>query len=284
MSVAKNHAFGWRLRSVAAAVLLLVASAAPVLAQNVPAAPPSVLVQWPDTIYTNGRIITFDDTAVNNNPGKIAEALAVRAGIIIAIGSAKEIATLKGEKTKVIDLQGKTMMPAFVHSHNHIQGPAEQKAYELFNLPELTPGYYLDTGVEWTSKEILAKIKAAVDQLRAKADVTKSEWIGIKLFEDPEKGFPTIATASQLMGSWVDADAEIKKADIDEIVPDRMFELTVAASVQDRPRRGHKRNVWYKLSAGENGAPVWKEFMDFTWEPWVYDQPVAKRQAIETKD
>jgi hypothetical protein len=284
MSVAKNHAFGWRLRSVAAAVLLLVASAAPVLAQNVPAAPPSVLVQWPDTIYTNGRIITFDDTAVNNNPGKIAEALAVRAGIIIAIGSAKEIATLKGEKTKVIDLQGKTMMPAFVHSHNHIQGPAEQKAYELFKLPEITPGYYLDTGVEWTSKEILAKIKAAIDQLRAKADVTENEWIGIKLFEDPDKGFPTIATASQLMGAWVDADTEIKKADIDAIVPDRMFELTVAASVQDRPRRGHKKNVWYKLSAGENGQPVWQEFMEFKWQPWVYDQPVAKRKVIETND
>lgn len=284
MSARKSRASGWRLRSVFAAALLLVTSAAPGLSQNAPAAPPDILVQWPDTIYTNGRIITFDETAVNNNPGTIAEALAVRAGIIIAIGSAKEIGTLKGEKTKVIDLQGKTMMPAFVHSHNHIQGPAEQKAYELFNLPELTPGYYLDTGVEWTSKEILAKIKAAVDQLRAKTDVTENEWIGIKLFEDPEKGFPTIATASHLMGPWVDKDAEIKKADIDAIVPDRMFELTVAASVQDRPRRGHKRNVWYKLSAGENGAPAWKEFMEFKWEPWVYDQPVAKRQVIETKD
>lgn len=284
MSVTKNRASSWRLRSAFAAALLLAMSATPVLAQNAASAPPNMLIQWPDTIYTNGRIITFDDTAVNNNPGTVAEALAVRGGIIIAIGSAKEIATLKGEKTKVIDLQGKTMMPAFVHSHNHIQGPAEQKAYELFNLPEFTPGYYLDTNVEWTSKEILAKIKAAVDQLRAKTNVTENEWIGIKLFEDPAKGFPTIATASQLMGPWVDADAEIKKADIDAIVPDRMFELTVAASVQDRPRRGHKRNIWYKLSASETGAPVWKEFLEFKWEPWVYDQPVAKRQVIETKD
>lgn len=284
MRVRKSRASGWRLRSVFAAALLLVASAAPVLAQGVAAGIPDVLVQWPDTIYTNGRIITFDDTAVNDNPGTVAEALAVRAGIIIAIGSAKEIGALKGEKTKVIDLQGKTMMPAFVHSHNHIQGPAEQKAYELFKLPQFTPGYYLDTGVEWTSKEILAKVKAAVDQLRAKTDVTENEWIGIKLFEDPDKGFPTIATASQLMGAWVDADTEIKKADIDAIVPDRMFELTVAASVQDRPRRGHKRDVWYKLSADEKGAPVWEELMEFKWQPWVYDQPVAKRKVIETKD
>ena len=279
----RSRTFGWQLRSVSAAVaLLLVAFAVPVLAQNITA--PGVLVQWPDTIYTNGRIITFDNTAVNNDPGTIAEALAVRAGVIIAIGSTKEISALRGEKTKVIDLQGKTMMPAFVHSHNHIQGPAEQKAYELFKLPEFTPGYYLDTGVEWTSKEILAKIKAAVDQLRAKADVTENEWIGIKLFEDPDKGFPTIATASYLMGPWVDADAEIRKADIDAIVPDRMFELTVAASVQDRPRRGFKRNVWHKLSAGKDGAPVWQELMEFKWEPWVYDQPVAKRKVIETND
>jgi hypothetical protein len=281
MSVRKSRAFGWRLRSVLAAALLLVASAAPVLAQGVAA--PGVLVQWPDTIYTNGRIITFDDTKVNNNPGTVAEALAVRDGIIIAIGSAKEIATLKGEKTKVIDLQGKTMMPAFVHSHNHIQGPAEQKAYDIFKLPELTPGYYLDTGVEWTSKEILAKIKAAVDQLRAKMNVTEKEWIGIQLFEDPNKGFPTIATAAHLMGPWIDADAEIRKSDIDAIVPDRMFELTVASTVQRRPR-SFKRDVWYKLSAGPNGAPVWTEVMAFKWTPWVYDQPVAKRQIIESND
>lgn len=280
MSARESRASGWWLRSMFAAALLLVVSAAPVLAQAVP----SVLVQWPDTIYTNGKIITFDDTKVNNNPGTVAEALAVRAGIIIAIGSAKEIGALKGEKTKVIDLQGKTMMPAFVHSHNHIQGPAEQKAYELYKLPEFTPGYYLDTGVEWTSPEILAKVKAAVDQLRAKADVAKNEWIGIKLFEDPDKGFPTIATASQLMGAWVDADTEIKKADIDKIVPDRMFELTVAASVQRRPTRGFKRDVWYKLTAGKNGEPVWQEFLAFKWTPWVYDQPVAKRKVIESED
>lgn len=283
MSVRKSRASGWRLRIASAAALLLMASAAPVLAQGVAAAIPDVLVQWPDTIYTNGRIITFDDTAVNDNPGTIAEALAVRNGIIIAIGSASKIGALKGEKTKVIDLQGKTMMPAFVHSHNHIQGPAEQKAYDIFNLPELTPGYYLDTGVEWTSKEILAKIKAAVDQLRAKADVAEKEWIGVQLFEDPSKGFPTIATAAHLMGPWVDADAEIRKSDIDAIVPDRMFELTVAATVQRRPR-GVKRDVWYKLTAGEGGAPVWKEFMEFKWTPWVYDQPVAKRKAIESND
>lgn len=280
MDAGKSRAFGWRWRRVSAAfALLFMVFAAPVAAQ----VKPDVLVQWPDTIYINGKIITFDNTAINNDPGRVAEALAVRAGIIIAIGSTQEISALKGEKTKVIDLQGKTMMPAFVHSHNHIQGPAEQKAYELFKLPEFTPGYYLDTGVEWTSQEILAKIKAAVDQLRAKADVAKNEWIGIKLFEDPDKGFPTIATASQLMGAWVDADTEIKKADIDAIVPDRMFELTVAASVQRRPQR-FKRNIWYKLSAGKNGEPVWQEFLPFEWTPWVYDQPVAKRKVIESDD
>ena len=283
MGARKSHAFGWTLPCVSAAVLLLAASVAPAAAQDVAAAPPDVLVQWPDTIYTNGRIITFDDTAVNDNPGTIAEALAVRDGTIIAIGSANEIAALKGEETEVIDLQGMTMMPAFVHSHNHIQGPAEQKAYDLFNLPELTPGYYLNTGVEWTSKEILAKVKAAVDQLRAKYDVAEEEWIGIQLFEDPDKGFPTIATASNLMGTWVDADAEIRQDDVDAIVPDRMFELTVAATVQERPDDA-KRDVWYKLSAGEGGAPVWEEVMEFQWEPWVYDQPVEKREVIETND
>jgi len=279
MNIAKSGA-----RSVFAVLLLVLAAPAmQATAQEAGTAAPEQLVQWPDTIYTNAKIVTFDDTAMNDNPGTIAEAMAVRDEVIIALGTTEEIMQLRGSDTNVIDLQGKIMLPGFVHSHNHIQGPAEQKAYDIFNLSELTPGYYLNTGVEWTADEIKAKLKKAITDLRQQVDVTETEWIGIQLIEDPAKGFPSIATASNLMGTYEPDAAEIKQADLDELVPDRMFELTVASSVQERPD-DFEKDVWYRLSAGEGGDPVWEKVAAFQWEPWVYDQPVQQREVIDFGD
>ena len=47
------------------------------------------------------------------------EALAVKDGRILAVGSEKEVLAMAGEGTKKIDLGGKTMLPGFVDSHGH---------------------------------------------------------------------------------------------------------------------------------------------------------------------
>ena len=282
MKVTRGPAIGRALQGASIAMLLLLAPAATTVAQQAPI--PEQLVQWPDTIYVNGIVASFDNTKVNDDPGTLYEAVAVRGGLIIALGTTAEIQRLRGKNTRVIDLEGKMMLPGFVHSHNHIFGPAEQKSFDIFKLSELTPGYYLNTGVEWTGPEIKEKVKTAVAQLRAKFNVGEEDWIGVQLFPDADKGFPSIATASNLMGTYKPEDAEITQADLDAIVSDRRFELTVAASVQDRPRRGFKRDVWYQLSVGEKGAPVWKEVMDFAWTPWVYDKPVKQREVIDFGD
>ncbi|MEM8895681.1 MAG: amidohydrolase [Bacteroidota bacterium] len=69
-----------------------------------------------DTIITNANIYTVDEA----NPK--AQAVALRADTIIAVGSEEEILALKGGKTEVLDLQGKTMTPGLIESHAHIMG------------------------------------------------------------------------------------------------------------------------------------------------------------------
>ena len=284
MIICRSDSPGSITRGLFIALVLALAPAAQVHAQGAASSVPAQLIQWPDTIYTNAKIITFNDTTVNDNPGSIVQAMAVRDEIIVALGSTEEVMRLRGKDTKVIDLQGKVMLPGFVHSHNHIQGPAEQKSFEIFNLSQMTPGYYLNTGVEWTADEIKEKVKKALTDLRQKVNVQESEWIGIQLVADAKKGFPSIATVSNLMGTYRPEDAEITQADLDKLVPDRMFELTVASSVQDRPRRDFKRDVWYQLSAGQKGEPVWKEVMELKWTPWVYEKPVKQREVINFGD
>jgi len=66
-----------------------------------------------DTIYHNGPILTIDD----NMPW--AEAVAVRDGRILAVGPESEVLALAGATTRLMDLEGRTLVPGFVESHGH---------------------------------------------------------------------------------------------------------------------------------------------------------------------
>ena len=66
-----------------------------------------------DTIYHNGTIITIDDSR------PAAEAVAVRDGRILAVGSEAEVLGTAGDGTRRVDLAGRTMLPGFVDSHGH---------------------------------------------------------------------------------------------------------------------------------------------------------------------
>ncbi len=67
-----------------------------------------------DIIYHGGPILTLvkDDDR--------AEALAVKAGKILAVGSKKEVMACKGKDTKLLDLGGKCLMPGFIDPHSHV--------------------------------------------------------------------------------------------------------------------------------------------------------------------
>jgi predicted amidohydrolase YtcJ len=67
-----------------------------------------------DTIYHGGPIVTIDDS----NP--TAEAVAVKEGKIVAIGSESDVMTWRGDDTKVVDLEGKTLLPGFMDAHGHV--------------------------------------------------------------------------------------------------------------------------------------------------------------------
>ena len=66
-----------------------------------------------DTIYSGGPIITINDDQPT------AEAVAVRNGRIVAVGSVAELSAFKNETTVMYDLAGRAMLPGFVDSHGH---------------------------------------------------------------------------------------------------------------------------------------------------------------------
>jgi len=83
-----------------------------------------------DTIFLNGKIITVDPKDT------IAEAVAVKDGRILKLGSTAEIRRLAGSRTQVIDFEGKTVLPGFIDSHEHcIAGGLQVDSVSLASPP-----------------------------------------------------------------------------------------------------------------------------------------------------
>jgi predicted amidohydrolase YtcJ len=106
----------------------------------------------PDVIYTNGKIYTLD----KNNT--IVEAIAVREGKILATGKSKDL-TDKYSSAKVIDLQGKTVVPGFMDAEG--------------NLMEFSRNLdFIDLRGTKTLAEIIQRV---TDKVHASKD---GDWIG----------------------------------------------------------------------------------------------------------
>jgi hypothetical protein len=200
----------------------------------------------------NATIVTLDDHDMNDNPGTIVQAMAIRDEIIIGLGSNEQILRMAGPNTKVVDLQGKTVLPGIVESHVHPMGSSEQYAREIFKLRNTPEGYALDLDVGASSDETMAKVAKAMDMLLAKVEPTPEEWINISLVHNPELGFATPADVSTLMSAPRLADVTITKEDVTEIVSNYPFVLSSASSILDAP----KKNIWYHITVGPDGQPI----------------------------
>lgn len=73
-----------------------------------------------EAIYFNGDILTME-----GDVPRYVEALFIRDGRILATGTKSEMTKLVGKDTKLMNLQGRTLMPAFLDPHSHITACAE---------------------------------------------------------------------------------------------------------------------------------------------------------------
>jgi predicted amidohydrolase YtcJ len=78
-----------------------------------------------DLILIHGKILTVDPK------DSIAQAVAIRQGKIIAVGSDQQIQRLAGPKTNIIDLQGRTATPGLIDTHAHIATGGVDELYSV---------------------------------------------------------------------------------------------------------------------------------------------------------
>ncbi|MGD1093644.1 MAG: amidohydrolase [Bryobacteraceae bacterium] len=73
-----------------------------------------------DLVLRNGKIVTLDTPAV-------AQAIAITAGKIVAVGTDAQMASQIQSRTRVIDLGGKLAVPGFIEGHGHFTGVGQMK-------------------------------------------------------------------------------------------------------------------------------------------------------------
>jgi len=81
--------------------------------------------QTADTILVNGKIVTVDAQSSTR------EAMAIRDGRIVALGTSADIRKLAGPQSRVVDLQGRTVIPGLIDSHMHAIRAAQTFATEV---------------------------------------------------------------------------------------------------------------------------------------------------------
>jgi predicted amidohydrolase YtcJ len=109
--------------------------------------------QAPDTILVNGKILTVDNAFATR------EAIAIHDGRILALGTNAEIRRTATAKTRVIDLQGRTVIPGLIDSHIHA----------------IRAGLSFSTEVNWTGVPSLVE---ALDRIRQASSTLKpGSWL-----------------------------------------------------------------------------------------------------------
>ncbi len=88
-------------------------------------AAPLAHAQTPDTIFYDGFILTGE--GLTGPVPRHVTAIAMREGVVTAIGSDSTILAMKGPKTQLVDLDDAFVLPGLNDAHTHLAGAGQQK-------------------------------------------------------------------------------------------------------------------------------------------------------------
>jgi predicted amidohydrolase YtcJ len=120
-----------------------------------------------DLLLLHGRILTVDAK------DSVAQAIAIRRGIIVKVGTDAEVLKLAGNThgLRIIDLKGHTATPGLIDTHAHIAGGGVDELYGI-KLSDTT-----------SVAEIIARVKSKIATVKPGEWVTGAGWDEGKLTE-----------------------------------------------------------------------------------------------------
>ena len=114
----------------------------------------------PDLVLFGGNIVTLDSVL------RVAEAVAITADRVTLVGASTDLLALADDRTRLVDLHGRTVVPGLVDSHAHMDREGLKSLY-----PSLAGARSID--------DVLQRIEALVK------DAAPGEWIVTMPLGDP---------------------------------------------------------------------------------------------------
>ena len=148
-----------------------------------------------DVIYRNGYVYTVDAQ------DSVHQALAVRAGRIVYVGDNAGAVALKGKQTRLVDLQGRMLMPGLIDAHMHPLSGGKRLLHCNLNYEALTV------------PQFQARIQACADKDR--------EAKGGKQGKGGEQGKKWLQVVNWFQQSMLPAGVETSRATLDAIKTER---------------------------------------------------------------
>ena len=190
-------------RSFLVFVVIFTFCTAPLAAQTVS---PEIL-SYPDMILHNGKVVTMDDKSNSTSLGTVVEAVAVRDGKVLALGSNSQILALRGPQTRVFDVKGRTVVPGIIDTHSHLFD------YAMDSLGEASPRTRIRAQQTDTWDTIKQRTLEAIGQEVGKRK--PGEWIALDLPRQAigKDGKPMDAVQAAMRGQVV------TRAELDKVAP-----------------------------------------------------------------
>ncbi len=244
---------------------------------------------YADIILYNAKVVSMDDSGVNENPGHVYEAIAVKRNVIMALGASDRIRAMAGPKTRVIDAAGRFIMPGIIESHAHIYGNRRIAQQLGLKAPDTGVAIVIRVAKDFeTTRALIAK--------RVGEEVAKlqpGDWVHATLAPNPKEGI-----TSNAVWAWVTADVIASKDLMDKVAPNN------PVLVQAGPR-GNLNSKGF--DAAEALVPHFKEFVrqsigdayvenidkgfvgvaameSLTWDVWYRKAPTSVAAEIVRRD
>ncbi|MCZ6485805.1 MAG: amidohydrolase family protein, partial [Acidobacteria bacterium] len=258
--------------------VLLVLEAGGLIAQL----PPEVASYgYADTIFFNGKVVSMDDTSNSTDVGNVYEGIAVKGTKIMKLGTNEEVRALAGPDTRVLDLQGRTLLPGIIESHRHIYGGAVRHL-ERFGFKYPPEGVTMvtmqaDRDLEKTQALIRETVQDAVRQ------VDPGDWVVVRIQGHPEApreagvwGFTRRLTNRDTLDLWTPENPVLVSPGLRGTINSRALEVLddflpgYSASIQE---------TMHGIDIGEDIPSIgWvgsQEMSVITWELFLERLPAA---------